>query len=74
MSIHGLTASPEHNGMQGKLETFDSDKGRWGVRLKSNGKLLGLKPANLSLVQVLCRGSTHMPCHTGQVPSSCHAS
>jgi hypothetical protein len=51
VEIHGLQAVPEHNGVHGNIETWDQDKGRWGVRLKSTGKLLGLKPANLTPVQ-----------------------
>ena len=52
VNIHSLQACPEHNGTQGKLEKWEEERGRWGVRLNSNGRLLGLKPANLQLVKV----------------------
>ena len=50
VQIHSLQASAEHNGARGKLEAWDAEKGRWGVRLGS-GRLLGLKPANLTRLQ-----------------------
>ena len=54
VQIHSLQACPEHNGVRGKVEKWDSEKGRFGVRLESTGKLLGLKPANLKVLPGPC--------------------
>lgn len=48
---HSLTSAPEHNGAEGTLVSYHSDKGRWEMRLSGSDKTLALKPDNLELVQ-----------------------
>ena len=52
VQIHSLACGTEHNGSRGKLLRFDLDKGRWDVAITIGlaGKVLALRPANLSLV------------------------
>lgn len=33
------------------MKSFDSEKGRWGVKLDRNGQVLGVKPDNLVFVR-----------------------
>ena len=49
VQIHSLTGATEHNGSRGELLRFDSEKGRWDVRIGigQNGRVLALKPDNL---------------------------
>ena len=51
VQIHSLTSATEHNGSRGHLIRFDAEKGRWDVciTIGQKGKVLALKPANLSL-------------------------
>ena len=50
--IHSLQAKQQHNGVYGEIvSAFDASKMRWGVRLKTDGRVLALKPANLTPVQ-----------------------
>ncbi len=53
VQIHSLTSATEHNGFHGHLIRFDSEKGRWDVSITigQKGKVLALKPANLSLLE-----------------------
>ena len=50
VEIFGLVAAAQHNGLKGKLLRFESEKGRWAVRISQSGEVLGVKPANLKLV------------------------
>eukprot|EP00929_Paragymnodinium_shiwhaense_P080071 TRINITY_DN41736_c0_g7_i1.p1 TRINITY_DN41736_c0_g7~~TRINITY_DN41736_c0_g7_i1.p1 ORF type:complete len:962 (+),score=382.89 TRINITY_DN41736_c0_g7_i1:164-3049(+) len=47
--LHGLKSAPELNGMEGTCEWFDSDRGRWVVRL-SDGQERSIKPDNLEVM------------------------
>ena len=44
--VHGLVAKPELNSRTGIANAWDSERGRYSVRLQ-DGSLLSLKPANL---------------------------
>ena len=44
--VHGLVAKPELNNMTGTAAGWDSERGRYSVRLQ-DGSLLSLKPTNL---------------------------
>jgi hypothetical protein len=51
VEIHSLVRSPELNGVRGKVvEPQDHGRGRWGVKIDSDGRILALKPANLVLI------------------------
>ena len=49
VQVHSLTGATEHNGARGELVRFDSEKGRWDVRITigHKGRVLALKPDNL---------------------------
>jgi len=49
VQIFGLQAKPEFNGLKGKLMEYESNKGRWIVRLDTTQKLLEIKPCNLKV-------------------------
>jgi len=49
--VIGLKGAPQHNGCHGVLRGFDSEKGRWGIKLASDGSVLGIKPDNLLFVR-----------------------
>ncbi len=51
VEICGLVSAAHHNGRKGRLLNFQSDKGRWVVKLASDGELLSMKPANLILIK-----------------------
>jgi hypothetical protein len=44
--VHGLVAKPELNSRTGTANAWDSERGRYSVRLQ-DGSFLSLKPANL---------------------------
>ena len=46
VTLHGLVAKPDLNGVSGRILKFDADTGRYGVRL-ATGKLVALKPTSL---------------------------
>lgn len=50
VKIHSLVAAPQHNGMLGKLVTYDSTTGKYQIELQDC--ILSLKPANVT-VQIL---------------------
>jgi hypothetical protein len=52
VQIHSLTGATEHNGSRGELLRFDSEKGRWDVRIGigQKGRVLALKPDNMHRV------------------------
>jgi tetratricopeptide (TPR) repeat protein len=51
VGVSGLVAAAEHNGKRGTVITeLDAKTGRYTVQLQEGGKALGLKPANLRLV------------------------
>jgi hypothetical protein len=59
VEIHSLTGSAEHNGERGVLKRFDQKRGRWDVcittgLIRHTGKLLALKPQNLTLQVSSC--------------------
>ena len=48
--IHSLVRSPELNGVRGKIvEPQDPASRRWGVKIDSDGRVIALKPDNLSM-------------------------
>ena len=47
VTVHGLRATPQHNGRDGRVERFATADGRYDVRLLESGMLLAVKPANL---------------------------
>ncbi len=47
VEIRGLVSASQHNGREGLLLHFVSEKGRWHVKLAPDGEVLSLKPANL---------------------------
>jgi hypothetical protein len=51
VEIFGLVSAAQHNGCKGVLLRFESEKGRWAVKLASDGEVLGVKPANLTFVE-----------------------
>ena len=53
--VHGLVAKPELNDRTGTAAGWDSERGRYSVRLQ-DGSLLSLKPANLQQLD-----TTHEP-------------
>ena len=48
VQIHGLGGAPQHNGQYAVVQTFDSHTGRYVVQAEAGGKLMKIKPANLS--------------------------
>jgi hypothetical protein len=44
--VHGLVAKPELNNRMGTAAGWDSERGRYSVRLQ-DGSTVALKPANL---------------------------
>ena len=48
VEIHSLRSAPQHNGERGEVVRFSGDNGRWEVRLTGSGKVLALKPGNLT--------------------------
>jgi len=51
VTLHGLSAKPELNGLTGTLQRFDRLKGRWQVKMDEGGALHLLKPDNLDGVE-----------------------
>eukprot|EP00960_Hanusia_phi_P048464 758959-Hanusia_phi.AAC.3 len=51
VKLQNLKAAAEHNGCDGELLRFDTEKGRWAVRLEKDGQVLGVKPENMILVR-----------------------
>jgi hypothetical protein len=51
VEVFGLVAAAQHNGSKGKLLKFESEKGRWAVKLSNGGEVLGVKPANLKFIE-----------------------
>ena len=49
--VTGLKGAPQHNGCHGQLTVFNDEKGRWGVRLEADGRVLGVRPENLVAVR-----------------------
>ena len=47
VTVHGLRATPQHNGRDGRVQCFTTADGRYDVRLLESGMLLAVKPANL---------------------------
>ena len=47
VTVHGLRATPQHNGRDGRVQRFATADGRYDVRLLESGMLLAVKPANL---------------------------
>ena len=47
VKVVGLKNAPEHNGKRGKLVSFDAERGRWEVRMRS-GKAMKIKSENLA--------------------------
>ena len=47
VKLHGLSSRPELNGRQGKVLSFDAERGRAHVAVHMEPKPLSLKPANL---------------------------
>ena len=52
VEVHSLRSSPQHNGKHGEVVRFNTTSGRWEVRLTSSGKVLALKPDNLTPLAV----------------------
>lgn len=53
--LDGLSAKPELNGKHGIVKTWDAERGRYGVRLKHNGALVSVRPANIVAANVINR-------------------
>ena len=51
VQISGLTGRPEYNGQYGMALSWDSAKGRVGIKLEESGEKLSLKPANLVVLE-----------------------
>jgi hypothetical protein len=49
VTIHSLTGAPKYNGVTGMIKMFDESKGRWGVKIEWQGRLLSIRPQNLIL-------------------------
>ena len=49
--VNGLNARPEFNGTTGTTVSWDSAKGRVGIKLDDSGEKLSLKPANLEVLE-----------------------
>ena len=47
VTVHGLRATPQHNGRDGRVQRFVTADGRYDVRLLESGMLLAVKPTNL---------------------------
>ena len=50
VSLHSLSAA-EMNGLQGVLISWDTERERWSVHVRSLGRTVALKPANLRAVE-----------------------
>ena len=57
--VHGLVAKPELNDRTGTAAGWDSERGRYSVRLR-DGSTVALKPANLRKLEQ----KNHLPDHT----------
>ena len=51
VEVFGLVSAAQHNGCKGLLLRFESEKGRWAVKLATTGEILGVKPANLKFIE-----------------------
>jgi len=49
VQICSLVSAPEYNTVLGQIVTYDANKGRWGVQIDTDGRVLSLKTANLTL-------------------------
>jgi len=49
VEICSLVSTPEYNTVLGQIVTYDANKGRWGVQIATDGRILSLKTANLTL-------------------------
>ena len=47
VTLHGLKARPDLNGVRGRVLSFDHRTGRAGVKVAGDGQMLSIKPANL---------------------------
>jgi len=52
VKLHSLQSSPEHNDALGELQQFDASTRRWEVKLVLSGRVLSLRPANLTRAQL----------------------
>ena len=48
VGIHGIKSRQDLNQMQGTVQSWNAQKGRWDVRIPT-GELVALKPENLYL-------------------------
>lgn len=48
VSLRGLTARPELNGLEGRVLRYDAASGRYGIRAAASQKLLAIKRENLT--------------------------
>ena len=55
VTITGLVARPELNGVRGRTLKYDAASGRYGIRLpvENGGSLLAVKPSNLDVMPAL---------------------
>jgi hypothetical protein len=52
VKVHGLVGAPEHNGKYGVAKSFAGESGRYKVLTETGGTPLGLKLANVELVEI----------------------
>jgi len=56
VKLHSLQSSPEHNDALGELHEYDASTGRWAVKLVLSGRVVALRPGNLTRITELHKG------------------
>ena len=70
--IQGLVAAPQYNDMTGIVKSFQSDTGRYEVKLDSSNEKLGLKPERLVILSVCSYCKTNELRNTDCICPRCH--